>query len=134
MSYRYEDRGITLRLFESAELAMKHPDTDSAVRFQGGWLGRTLHGSYMDCDGEVPTERFPSGMFEIRSGNFAEIREPTVGKWYCAVEIVEDLDSTSGWGNSPGVLAEYVGDGEFYDGDSDETQNMRYSDYLVEQA
>lgn len=72
-------------------------------------------------------------LFEIRKGDSLEAREPTVGKWYCACNYVEDLDSASGQREDYGILAEYVGGGEFYDGDSDETRAMRDADLLIEQ-
>lgn len=135
MSHRYQDRGMTLRMFVNAQDALSHPDALQAVRYATGWLAKLQDGRWLDAGGPLPPRWTPQHglFFEIRSGDSLEVREPTIGKWYCACNYIEDLDSASGVREDHGILAEYVGSGEFQDGDSDETQNMRAADFLIEQ-
>ena len=74
-------------------------------------------------------------IYDIRSGDTKEEREPTVGKWYCAASLDFDYDEEDNKQERVdyGVIAQYVGDGEFYDGDTDETRAMLYADWLIEQ-
>ena len=135
MNHRYEDRGMTLRMFVNEQDALSHPDARQAVRYATGWLAKRRDGRWLDGLGPLPLGWTPQHglFFEIRKGDSLEVREPTVGKWYCACNYVEDLDSDSGEREDHGILAEYVGGGEFYDGNSDETQNMGDADFLIEQ-
>jgi hypothetical protein len=64
--------------------------------------------------------------FDIRGKGLCE---PTVGTWYCAFTLAPDGTELSG------ALGEYVGDGEFYDDDSDVDlgPEMADAEFLVEQ-
>lgn len=61
--------------------------------------------------------------FDVRDG-FGNQVELIEGKWYCGFD--ED-------GRDQG-LAEYVGEGQFYDDDIDRSQEMRGYSYLVQQG
>jgi hypothetical protein len=65
--------------------------------------------------------------FRINSED-AEPTEPTTGTWYCAMDWNDDLEQFTG-----GTLAEYVGNGEFYDGDCELTYEMGCAMYLQQQ-
>lgn len=62
--------------------------------------------------------------FIIRNNDEVEVKEPTVGTWYCGFNYDKDYCS--------GLIGMYVGNGEFYDGDDE--VDMRDYDYLVEQV
>lgn len=54
---------------------------------------------------------------------------PVEGKWYCAMNWNEGMAQYNG-----GSLAQYVGDGQFYDEDDTEhTREMRDADFIQEQ-
>lgn len=56
-------------------------------------------------------------------------REPTLGKWYCGM----DRDHFGPGVHRDGELAQYTGDGYFYDdGDGDDSDMSGY-DFLAEQ-
>lgn len=83
----------------------------------------------------------PPGTYLVRErgGAFVQ-REPTVGAWYCGFETDEQYaeagvgstgpDGKLGWRD--GAIAEYAGDGQFYDEHDSECDFGRY-DWIAEQ-
>ena len=54
MAYRYEDRGLTLRLFVSMRDAMAYPDAREPMRYATGWIAKNGAGRWVDGDGVLP--------------------------------------------------------------------------------
>jgi hypothetical protein len=82
----------------------------------------------------------PRGTYVIRErdGSFVQ-REPTVGRWYCGFEANEQYEAGIGCigpngkhGWMDGAIAEYAGNGEFYDEADSEPDFGRY-DWIAEQ-
>lgn len=85
---------------------------------------------------------YPRGTYLIRERDGSYVRrEPTVGRWYCGFEADENYaearvgctgpDGKEGWRD--GVIAEYVGDGRFYDDESENERDFGLYDWLAEQ-
>lgn len=58
-----------------------------------------------------------------------------VGMWYVGVKVRDDapMIPADNWHWGCGELGQYVGNGEFYDDDSDEPVDFGGYDYIVEQ-
>ena len=53
-STRYEDRGVTLRLFPNESAASQSPDSKKAVEYACGWLSINSARRYVDAGGVLP--------------------------------------------------------------------------------
>ena len=54
MAFRFEDRGLTLRLFVSMRDAMAYPTAREPARYAVGWLAKNDAGRWIDGDGVLP--------------------------------------------------------------------------------
>lgn len=70
-----------------------------------------------------------STIYRIKTNNSIVEAEPEVGAWYCGFET--DLDDGP---DRDGAIAQYVGEGQFYDEGAYEQTDMRYYDYLIKQG
>jgi hypothetical protein len=61
--------------------------------------------------------------------------EPVVGMWYVGVQISKDapMIPAANWHWGAGELAQYVGNGEYYDEHATEPTDFGAYDYIVEQ-
>lgn len=53
-STRYEDRGVTLRLYPNESAASQTPDSAKVVEYACGWLSINRAGRYVDAHGVLP--------------------------------------------------------------------------------
>lgn len=53
-SIRFEDRGLTLRLFRNAPEAKWFLDTVSVAAYGPGFISKNTHGQWLDSDGVLP--------------------------------------------------------------------------------
>lgn len=68
--------------------------------------------------------------YMIHAGNEQNVKEPTKGKWYAGFYYDAEIGAYL-----TGLIAEYVGCGEFYEEDDDGVEvNMRGYEFLVEQV
>jgi hypothetical protein len=58
-STRYEDRGLTLRLFPNESAASQCPDSAKAVEYACGWLAINRARRYVDASGVLPPDWKP---------------------------------------------------------------------------
>jgi hypothetical protein len=58
-STRYEDRGLTLRLYPNEAGASQSPDSAKTVEYACGWLSINRAGRYVDAGGVLPPEWQP---------------------------------------------------------------------------
>lgn len=58
-STRYEDRGVTLRLFPDEATAGRSPDFANAAEYACGWLAKNRAGRWVDAQGVLPPEWQP---------------------------------------------------------------------------
>lgn len=59
MGIRFEDRGLTLRLFQSEAEARKALGTHDVVLYGPGWLAKNGAGRWMDENGFLPAKWVP---------------------------------------------------------------------------
>lgn len=71
----------------------------------------------------------PAPAGKVTSAAAVPTAEPVVGAWYCAMHWDAQMQQYNG-----GVLAEYVGDGQFFDDDTEYTGAMRDADYIQQQC
>lgn len=57
---RFEDQGLTLRLFKDEHDAKAHSDSVSVARYGPGVIGKNTHGQWIDAQGVLPSEWVPS--------------------------------------------------------------------------
>lgn len=74
-----------------------------------------------------------------RKYSCVEFKEPEVGQWYCGFErdYFKSYTDTFGFGVEPdrdGAIAQYLGDGIFYDDQADKETDMGDYDFLVKQG
>jgi len=60
MAFRFEDRGLTLRLFVSLRDAMAYPTAREPVRYATGWIAKNDTGRWIDGDGVLPPNWTPA--------------------------------------------------------------------------
>ena len=70
---------------------------------------------------------------EVRKADGSKT-ELVVGMWYVGVNISADapMIPAANWHWGAGEIAQYVGDGEFYDQGCDEPTRLQNYDYIVE--
>lgn len=59
MLFRFEDQGLTLRLFVSKESAESHTGAEHVVKYAVGWLVKNNAGRWVDAYGLLPLEWQP---------------------------------------------------------------------------
>jgi len=69
-----------------------------------------------------------STIYRIKTEDGIRETEPEIMAWYCGFET--DIDDGP---DRDGAIAQYVGEGQFYDEGADEPTDMRYYDYLIKQ-
>ena len=65
MTYRFEDRGLTLRLFVSERDALAYPNARDPMRYATGWIAKNENGSWIDGDGVLPQNWQPHPAFLV---------------------------------------------------------------------
>lgn len=60
MAFRFEDRGLTLRLFVSMRDAMAYPLACEPARYATGWIAKNNVGRWIDGDGVLPRYWMPA--------------------------------------------------------------------------
>lgn len=63
MAYRFEDRGLTLRLFKSELDALAYPCAREPMRYAVGWIAKNDAGRWIDGDGVLPPNWQPHHAF-----------------------------------------------------------------------
>ena len=59
MSIRFEDRGVTLRMFKNEQEATSRVDCLAAIEYESGWLIKNHQGRWVDSHGELPVDWQP---------------------------------------------------------------------------
>ncbi len=54
MAFRFEDRGLTLRLFVSQRDALAYPTARDQIQYATGWIAKNDAGRWIDGDGVLP--------------------------------------------------------------------------------
>ena len=67
MAFRFEDRGLTLRLFVSMRDAMAYPTASEPARYAVGWIAKNDAGRWIDGDGVLPPTWTPAPELLTRS-------------------------------------------------------------------
>lgn len=57
--WRFEDRGLTLRLFKDEVDALTNSNAFEAVSYGCGWIGKNPQGRWIDAHGVLPLEWSP---------------------------------------------------------------------------
>jgi len=60
MAFRFEDRGVTLRLFVSESGSRAHPATRESARYAMGWIAKDDVGRWVDDAGVLPPDWTPA--------------------------------------------------------------------------
>ena len=68
MAYRFEDRGLTLRLFRSERDALAYPNAREPLRYATGWIAKNEAGRWIDGDGVLPPNWQPHHAFLVPNG------------------------------------------------------------------
>lgn len=59
-AHRFEDRGVTLRLFVSERDARAYPNAREAIRYATGWIARNDVDRWIDALGVLPASWEPA--------------------------------------------------------------------------
>lgn len=70
-------------------------------------------------------------LIKQNDGTFIK-EQPKVGGWYAGFLIRTDHHTDEEY-SSTGAIAQYVGDGQFFDEDDEDPTDMGYYDYIVYQ-
>lgn len=57
--HRFEDRGLTLRLFSQRKAALAVPGSHSHIRYATGWVAKNQDGEWIDGVGVIPPDWQP---------------------------------------------------------------------------
>lgn len=60
MAFRFEDRGLTLRLFVTKADALTYPGARQPIRYATGWIAKNEAGRWIDGDGVLPPSWQPA--------------------------------------------------------------------------
>lgn len=60
MAFRFEDRGLTLRLFVSKRDALAYPGAKWPTKYAVGWIAKNDAGRWVDGDGVLPQNWHPA--------------------------------------------------------------------------
>lgn len=60
MAQRFEDRGVTLRLFQSEDDALAYPGARDPMRYATGWIVRNEADRWVDAIGLLPASWEPA--------------------------------------------------------------------------
>ena len=63
MAFRFEDRGLTLRLFVSKQDALAYPNAREPMHYATGWIAKNDVGRWIDGDGVLPPNWQPRPTF-----------------------------------------------------------------------
>lgn len=63
MAYKFEDRGLTMRLFVSERDALAHPNAREPMRYATGWIAKNDAGRWIDGNGVLPPNWQPHPAF-----------------------------------------------------------------------
>ena len=65
MAFRFEDRGLTLRLFVSKRDALAYPNVREPMRYATGWIAKNRDGRWIDGNGVLPPNWQPHHAFLV---------------------------------------------------------------------
>ncbi|GAB3429859.1 hypothetical protein GCM10027395_17330 [Giesbergeria sinuosa] len=63
MAFRFEDCGLTLRLFVNERDALMYPNAREPTRYSTGWIAKNEDGLWIDGDGVLPPNWQPNPAF-----------------------------------------------------------------------
>lgn len=70
--YRFEDQGLTLRLFKDGADALANLDTVEAVNYGPGWIAKNKLGRWIDAHGDLPSDWQPAAKLKTGASIFPD--------------------------------------------------------------